>query len=373
LVQEIDRAGLSAIRLDRMERLEVIFVGQLWKGSTALQRACAFRDLGHHLEAVTIADPPEKVSGVERVRERISAKLFRLGLNSFGIRDLAGANARIIELVGRQEWDVLWLDKAMTIEPETLLKTRELCPKCIIVGYSPDDMHARHNQSRQFLRHLPLYDVFFTTKSYGVKELEARGCPRVRFVGNAFDPNTHKPWTLDRKDREALGGPVGFIGTYESDRAASMDYLARQGCKVRIWGSDWGSHRRRHPNMILEKRALYGDDYAKAIAAFDINLSFLRKMNRDLQTQRSVEVPACGAFMLAERTDEHRDLFEEGKEAEFFSSNEELLEKVRYYLAHPQQRKRIAAAARERCLKSGYSYHDRIKRMLEEIGSLGLR
>ena len=80
-----------------------------------------------------------------------------------------------------------------------------------------------------------------------------------------------------------------------------------------------------------------------------------------------MEIPACGAFMLAERTREHLRLFEEGKEAAYFGSNEELLEKVHYYLNHEDERSTIASAGRQRCLDGGYSHHERLKYMLSVV------
>jgi len=52
------------------------------------------------------------------------------------------------------------------------------------------------NQSVFWRRALPLFDAYFTTKSFGVAELTAMGCRRAIFVGNAFDAETHKPVTL---------------------------------------------------------------------------------------------------------------------------------------------------------------------------------
>ena len=343
--------------------MKILYVGPLWYGCTCLQRMEAMRELGH--EVVPVDTEPEEVRNRQKhLFQRVRRKLL-------GPTDLAGANQRIWQLTRESNFDVLWLDKALTIKPETFKTVRQVSPKTVIAGYSPDDMAAKHNQSRAFLKGLPLNHIYFTTKSYGVKELEALGVPRAVFVGNAYDPNTHRPMKISEEEKKRLGGQVGFIGDYEIERAQSMFFLAQHGIAVRIWGPNWDRKcRLKHPNMKIEGKPIWGDDYAKAVCSFDINLHFLRKINRDLQTTRSVEIPACGGFMLAERTNEHLELFKKGKEAEFFSTNEDLLEKVQYYLKHEDERKTIARNGRERCLKSGYSNHDRIKKMLSVIVDL---
>lgn len=215
-----------------------------------------------------------------------------------------------------------------------------------------------------------MYDVFFTTKSYGVRELMALGCRRAEFIGNAYDPRTHRPVPVTEEQRAALGGPVGFIGEWEEARARSVMRLVSAGVAVKVWGPSWRPLRNVSPLLTIGERYLAGDEYARAICAFEINLGFLRKINRDRQTQRSVEIPACGGFMLAERTEEHLALFVEGEEAEFFDSDDELVRKTFYYLEHPAERRRIARAGRERCLRSRYSNHERIRSMLAIVAAL---
>ncbi len=109
------------------------------------------------------------------------------------------------------------------------------------------------------------------------------------------------------------------------------------------------------------------------VSATKINLCFLRKANRDKQTTRSIELPACGGFMMAERTTEHRDLFVEGREAAFFGDDRELIALCRYYLVHDDERERIAQAGLARCVSSGYSNDARMRGMLEQVARLPSR
>ncbi len=333
----------------------VLYVGPLERGGTCRQRLEAMAALCGEVLPVDSA-PPRPPGLAQRVRRRL-----------WGPADRSGANAAVRSHLRDRAFDMLWIDKGLTIRAETLEEARRLRPGCRIVGYSPDDMAARHNTSAAFRASLRHYDLYFTTKSFGVAEMLAMGCPRVRFVGNAFDPATHRPHPVTERERADYGGPVGFIGQFERARAGSLDRLAADGVPVRVWGPDWGRHRARGVPLRVEGRPLWGEAYARAISAFDINLGFLRKANRDVSTTRSVEIPACGGFLLAERTDEHRELFAEGREAEYFGSDEELVGKTRYYLAHPRERRRIAAAGRERCVRGGYSNLDRLRAMFAAV------
>jgi len=81
----------------------------------------------------------------------------------------------------------------------------------------------------------------------------------------------------------------------------------------------------------------------------------------------SIRITGCGTFLLAERTPTQVRYFDEGREAEFFSSTSELVAKASTYLGNRERLAKVAAAGQTRCLNSGYSWRSIMRRDLERI------
>jgi spore maturation protein CgeB len=342
--------------------MKILFVGDLSSYARARQRFLAMQDLGYSVEGLswvpleTELDPSYKPKLWERIRRKIGYPV-----------DLVGLNQKLLPATLDYQPNVLWVEKANTIWPSTYREIKLNCPRLKIVYYSEDDIYLPNNSSVYLRESLPELDVLFATKLRNLQELSPSVTGKILFTFQAFDKNTHRPISLTFEERNIWGADVVFVGTFERDRAEKMLFLAQQGIKVRVWGSNWQFWKAKHPNLRIEGKPVLNEDFVKVINSTRINLNFLRKANRDRHTSRSLEIPACQGFMLAERTEEHLQLFEESKEAEFFDSSNELLEKVKYYLVHEEERQHIAEAGRKRCLKSGYSHHDRLKIMLETL------
>lgn len=337
----------------------ILFVGDLNEGGRSLQRCETLGMLGHDVVALSSVPVPF-IAGIDSL-SLLTRVMWKLKLPP----DPAHVNCAIRAAINEKQFDVVWIDKGVTIRPATLQYIKRHLPDSVLVSCSEDDMYARHSQTYWYLRGLKYYDVVFTTKTYNLAELKTLGARRTSLFLDSYDERLHRRVVLSASEIQQLACDVGFIGSFENDRAARMLYLAEHGIPVNVYGNGWNSWVGRNPNLIVHDKPIYGDDYIKDINATKINLCFLRKINRDEVTSRSVEIPACGGFMLGERTKRHQDYFVEGKEAEFFGSNIEMLEKVRYYLENTEEREKIARAGGARCVTSGYSMRAQLDQMLK--------
>ena len=348
------------------DRIKILSIGQFLadgESNTCLHRNWSLHKLGYVVDVDSTL--PVKYALIHKIINKLFVT-FDLPIRFF----YKSLQDNIIKAAKTIKFDIIWIDKGIYIKEATVKKLKELQPKALIVGYSPDNMTERHNQTQCFLDTFKYYDYFFTTKSYTVKDLEKLGCNNVFFVNNAYEATFHHPYEISEYEKERLGGKVGFIGKWEKERCDSIIFLAEHGIPVRVWGGGkWLDYKGKYKNLIIEEKGLFSSNYNRALSAFDISLCFLRKINNDQKTTRTMEIPACGSLLMAERTKEHESLFRDGVEAVFFSSNEELLEKCKYYLDNPEKLKTIAQAGLKRCKVSGYSNLETLKHCIEIVTS----
>ena len=80
---------------------------------------------------------------------------------------------------------------------------------------------------------------------------------------------------------------------------------------------------------------------------------------------RTFEVPAMRGCMLAEDSDEHREIFgEEGTAAYYFSNLSEMIEKTRLLMADDGLRDKLATNGFELIRTGNHTYRDRLLAMI---------
>ena len=347
-----------------MINISVLFIGDLNPGTRSFMRYETLKTLVNSCDFISNTVIPFN-QGIDK------SNLYSRFMHKIGFpTDATSLNKHLIEKVVNKDletaYDIIWIEKTIALRPRTLRLLRNFSLSLKIISVSEDDMYASHNRSKYYDKCLNFYDIVFTTKKYNLTELISIGAKQTEFFLDSFDEKLHKPM----KDFSGISQKnidVSFIGTYEDDRFNQLFWLAKKGIRVCVFGSGWEKYKNIHENLIIHGSPIYSKEYVKIINQSKINLGFLRKINRDVVTSRSIEIPACSSFLLAERTEAHKNLFIEGVEADFFSSKEELYEKIKFYLSNKSKIIQIGKNARKRCIKSGYSMKKQLISIIDKV------
>lgn len=101
-------------------------------------------------------------------------------------------------------------------------------------------------------------------------------------------------------------------------------------------------------------------------AGVEVNVNITAVHMPTAVNQRVWDVPAAGGFLLTDAQEDALASFEAGQEAIVYGSPEEAAELARGYLAHPEERARIAARARAR-VEAEHRYPHRLRRILQTM------
>lgn len=231
------------------------------------------------------------------------------------------------------------------------------------VNYLTDDPWNPAHRAGWFLRALAGYEVVYSPRRANLDDLRAVGCRDARYLPFAYAPRLHYPeraQTDAERRRQAVD--VVFVGGADAGRARLIGTLAQAGFSIGLYGSYWG----RYPETRNLGRGQVDPATARrATSGAKVALCLVRRSNRDGHVMRSLEIGAIGACMLAEDTAEHRELFgEEGEAVRYFRGPHEMVEKLRWLLAHADERWRLAAAVRSLIVSGAHTYRARLATML---------
>jgi len=291
-------------------------------------------------------------------------------------------NLDLIKRVLLDKPEILFIYRGSHIYASTLKKIKRDCPSIYIIGYNNDDPFSTLYpiwKWRHFNQSIPYYDLLLAYRFSNIEQFRYKGAQNIDILRSWYLPNVHKKLDEDILHSSAHSCDVIFIGHYEEDgRMEMLDAIASHGISVKIFGPSGSTKKSGWQDAIVRSKYLSGlsvsylkgNDYVQALNTAKIALCFLSKLNNDTYTRRCFEIPACGAALFSEWSEDLVNLFDNGVNAVLFRSKEELLERVKYYLSHPEELSLLAERGMALVQSNGHDVYSRAQWLVDKYSLL---
>lgn len=326
---------------------------------------------GHSFEYNNFYGALQKLQGVE-VSYASFHDILTLGRQGFADKLVAQVEREKPDLV----FVFMYTDE---LTPETIRRLRQ---KTTVLGWFSDDYWRFDNYSRDYALS---FSWVATTYSKALERYRALGQKNVIRSQFFCDTSSYIPIVCE-KDTE-----VSFVGLKNAGRAELAATIRVAGIPLSLFGGGWDGGRlpqaeftrlfsRSKINLnIVSPRSLWErNSFGRLFARRSLNrfvLDFHVVNNvrswfnqRILQIKgRPFEIAACGGFCISGYADDFEAYYRENEEMVFYRSADDLIEKIRYYLAHSEERERIAKAGYERTLRE-HTAEKRFHAMFQAMG-----
>ena len=339
--------------------LSILYLGT--DSGTCRLRRHALERLGHR---PVVIDPFSALPPFGAAR----AWSFRTG----GLGFEALARRYVLNRIGDLRFDLVLVDGGELVGPGLVRDLRTVAPA--LVHFNLDNPFVDRDGGRWRLvrKSMPHYDLFVGPRdSTNAAALKA-GVKRAMRIDQAADEVASRPIAFTADDHARYDSEVAFIGVWMPERGPFMARLIERGLPLRIYGPRW---ERAAEHDILKPHVVSGwvadAAYAKAVQGAKIAIGMLSKGNEDLHTTRSMEIPAMGVLLCAERTSDHLRLYRDGAEAVFWRDADECAAQCLALLADPARLKAIAEAGHRRVIANKAFNEPLMARVLDEALAAG--
>ena len=323
----------------------------------------ALANLGHKVirhESTTVSlydrllfRPANKLlSNLRITREQPVGRNSRL--NSISLR-----NDRLINAVNETKPDLVFILRGADFSPETLLKIKKEHNTKLICWWLEGPKVIEKSIEKALC-----YDFYFINSRYSVEEHKKQGIKNCFYLPFGADLEFYK-----RTIPAEYQCDVGFVGAWNQNRQNLLQSLTGFD-NVSIWGPKWRKKNNKDNKMlkIIKGDGIYNNDAAKfySFTKINININAWYKYIASGVSLRIFDIPACGGFLLTDFVEELPDLFKIPDEMESFTTQDEFIDKIKYYIKNDSIREKIAESGYKRVI-ADHTYEIRMKQLLDII------
>lgn len=205
------------------------------------------------------------------------------------------------------------------------------------MAYWASDTHLGYNYRLETAKKS---DFVFVAQKNAVERMKADGVANPIWLPHAVEPQAYPKFDLLTKKYD-----ICFVGHVSSgNRVKALDRMFKE-----------------FPNFFYGQRLFEeaARKYAESKVVFNI------AMKEDVN-MRCFETLATGSFLLTDYVPSIDELFEDGKHLVLYRSLDEAVDKAKYYIAHDEEREKIAQAGYEHVMKNHTIQH-RVNVILDEF------
>jgi hypothetical protein len=260
------------------------------------------------------------------------------GARKFGILP---ANRKLLTLAKTFRPNLILFGHAETILPSTLVELRKLLPDVRLVQWNVDWISNNDNIVR-IRRKIDLVDATFVSTAGPELENLKAGKHLVAYMPNPVDYSIEIHRTFEKQSSALSSDLLMAAGDGSNPRwHAGIETTANvlaQKIKAQI-----PDLRTDFPG-VLGSAAKYGPAYDDALASTSMALNLSRRNDSYLySSDRIAQVMGCGLLTFIDRAT-GLGLFFSDDEVAFYSDEDELIDKIRFYKEDDQERQKIAYA-----------------------------
>jgi len=281
-------------------------------------------------------------------------------------------NKKLIEAHKELKPDLTIIIKGAGFTGETIKKIKEF-NKGKIVGWIFDVTLGGTlvKDVPEYIEFIKELDTFYTMDNDAVSELKTLGV-NAKWLTEGCHIEEHKSVIFNNHEQNMFGADIVFLGSVggiHPNRDKLLSRIHEEGFDFKIFGPVLYEPKQ-EPEWVKQHHTGYeaiNNYHSISCEASKIVIGIDGWPDRSKSWSARLYRTLCaGGFLLTTETKDMEEYFKAGETLDTFKNEDELIEKILYWLKNDEERKKVAQAGQE-LVQSEYTFKKRLQEIIDNI------